>query len=97
MILRLAATGNPDFGQYGSIGVPTVYVEVASFAEASAKCLTFIRENNLGAGNWTGGALRASKGSKLLAKVSYNGKVWPPGDWKADVKPLWPEVKVGAA
>lgn len=25
-----------------------------------------------------------------IARVSYNGRVWPPEPWKSEQKPLWP-------
>lgn len=28
-------------------------------------------------------------GVLVVARVSYNGRVWPPGEWKADDVPLY--------
>ncbi len=74
MELVLSATGNPDRGQYGDIGVPTQRVQVASYVEASKAVRTYIQAYALGGGNWTGGEL--SLDGKPVAHVSYNGRVW---------------------
>lgn len=88
LTVKLSARGNPDFGQPRSIGVSTRTVEVADFAAASAACMEYIRAHDLGGGNWTGGEVR--DGGKVVARVSYNGRVWGPGKWKVGDKPIWP-------
>lgn len=50
-------------------------VEIGSFAEASKVCREFIKEYELGGGNWTGGTVISDKG-EIIARVSYNGRVW---------------------
>lgn len=52
----------------------SVKIQVASFQEASEVCRKYIDRNNLGAGNWDGGLV--FKNRTLVARVSYNGRVW---------------------
>lgn len=85
--VKLAARGNPDFGQPSDMGIKSHFVEVADLKAASDACMAFIRENNLGGGNWTGGEVKDAKGN-LVARVSYNGRVWSPGKWFAGKTPL---------
>jgi hypothetical protein len=51
---------------------------VASLEEASASCLAFIAEHDLGGGNWSGGQVRDTATGVVVARVSYNGRLWPP-------------------
>ncbi len=86
--------GNPDRGQDPSRRLPGTVrkiVPVEDFAAASKACRDYIEENDLGGGNWTGGEIREN--GKIVAKVSYNGTVWPPGEFAVGMKPLWPEPK----
>lgn len=53
--------------------------KVASIAEASAACRQFITDNELGGGNWSGGDVQDASG-KVVARISYNGRAWLPGD-----------------
>jgi hypothetical protein len=57
-----------------------VYFEVKSLKEASVLVRKFITQFNLGASNWTGGIVLDSE-QKIVAKVSYNGRVWDNLDW----------------
>lgn len=81
MKVILASRGNPDMGQDSD--KPYMYcepdkeVEVESFAEASKACRKFIRDNELGYGNWSGGSVFLN--GKHVAYVSYNGRVWDLG------------------
>ena len=92
MKIKLASVGNPDFGQDESQalpGVPSKLLEkVPSFAVASVACRQYIRHYGLGGGNWSGGQVYDDAG-KLIARVSYNGRVWPPDSWKPGMMPLW--------
>lgn len=88
MKVKLSAIGNPDFNQPENIGIPTTWVEVADYQEASKVCREFISRNALGGGNWNGGEVR--QGDQVIAKVSYNGRVWPPGTWTPRMKALYP-------
>ena len=91
----LEAVGNPDLGQHGTL-VPRRTVAVRDLAHASEVCMAFIDRHGLGSGNWS-----ALAGSIMdierrpVGKVSYNGKVWEPGQWSADKKPVWPPPSKG--
>ena len=76
MRVTLSSAGNPDHGQYYGENLlsPTLLVEVKNLAEASAVCRAYIAQYELGAGNWTGGTI--TKGNRIVARVSYNGRVW---------------------
>jgi hypothetical protein len=70
---------NPDIrgGYWGPApGEGKTSVPVKTFAEASRACRRYIEENGLGGGNWSGGQVYC--GRKLVARVSYNGRVWSP-------------------
>ena len=45
-----------------------------SLAEARERVQTFITENNLGGGNWSGGHVRQD--GRFIARISYNGRLW---------------------
>lgn len=99
LTVRLESAGNPDFGQdprQGLPGVPELTVAVKDMAEASNLCRSYIETHGLGAGNWAGGLV--CEGDHPVARVSYNGKVWPVGEWFPEMGPLyspWPEKGVG--
>lgn len=79
--VTLESVGNPDFGQYPGAslpGVPRGRCAVTSLEEAAAKCREFIDEHDLGGGNWSGGDV--FEDGTLVARVSYNGRVWRPGE-----------------
>jgi len=91
MKVVLASVGNPDFRQDPTRSLPGVgnlVVPVADFEAASEACLAYIAENDLGGGNWAGGLIINESGVEL-GRVSYNGRVWPPGDYKINAKPLY--------
>lgn len=90
MRVYLTSCGNIDRDQDPNqplYGVSNKVVEVADFEEASQVCREYIDANGLGAGNWTGGLVLGADGSPV-AKVSYNGRVWPPGGYEPGVEPL---------
>lgn len=77
MQVRLESRGNPDFGQNPDEpvwGAVDQTVEVSSLKEASAVCLKYCDDNDLGGGNWTGGQI--TEDGKAIGYVSYNGRVW---------------------
>ena len=91
LTLRLNSCGNPDRGENPNRplpGVPYLKYPVDSFEEASSDVTGYINTYNLGSGNFAGGQL-FNKDGDLVAQVSYNGRVWPPGEWTVDTKPLW--------
>ena len=77
LTVQLSHAGNPDCCGYHSEPIDSGkkhLVEVADYAQASRVCRAYIDRNELGGGNWTGGAIRL--GRKTVARVSYNGRVW---------------------
>jgi hypothetical protein len=82
MEVLLSSVGNPDYCQdpnqpmFGAKSNKAV--EVKDFTEASIECLAFILRNDLGSGNWDGGDI--IENGKLIAYVSYNGRVWEVGE-----------------
>ena len=51
------------------------WVPVNSMSEASALCMAFMEQWELGGGNWSGGQIRNADGVEI-AQVSFNGRVW---------------------
>ena len=91
--ILLASVGNPDFRQDSRRslpGVPRRTLRVASLADASKACRAYIDHYELGSGNWLGGEV--TKDGKAIAKISYNGRAWEPGDWPTAEIPLTAEV-----
>lgn len=85
----LASVGNPDFGQdnHRSMpGVPRRTLRVASLADASRACRAYIEHYELGGSNWLSGEVK--KSGALVAKISYNGRAWEPGNWPTREIPL---------
>ena len=75
--------GNPDFGQDPRRPLPGLRrctVHVLSLRDASRACRSFIEENEVGGGNWTGGQVHDAFG-ELVAQISYNGRAWKPGPY----------------
>jgi hypothetical protein len=60
-------------------GIETTHVPVTSADEASAIWWHFVKMNDLGASDLKrdSGQIRSNDG-KLIARVSYNGRVWSP-------------------
>lgn len=74
----LAAFGNPDHGQDPTKPlVQTQGAQADTIEELSKKVREFIEENNLGAGNWTGGEVYEVATNKVIGRISYNGRFWP--------------------
>ena len=81
-IVELTACQNPDFPRRYDLPAKRT-AEAASLREASAVCRCFIEEHDLGGGNWNGGKVRDAATSRVVALVSYNGRVWTPErDWR---------------
>jgi hypothetical protein len=76
--VELSSCGNPDFGQDPDQplwGCPDARdIPVATLGEASTLCRQYIRDHELGCGNWSGGRVKVN--GELLAYISYNGRVW---------------------
>lgn len=91
MKVLLASCGNPDFGQDPDKPLfgceRNKWVVVKDFKEASEQCQKFIEDNELGGGNWSGGKIINDK-LKIIAHVSYNGRVWEGEHYSADAKEI---------
>ena len=75
--VALSSVGNPDRRQDPSRslpGVPKQTVKVDTLVAASKACSAYIREHELGGGNFTGGAV--FEDGVMVARISYNGRVW---------------------
>ena len=86
--VHLSHAANPDIpgGYYGFKRPAKLKASVPTLTDAAKICLEYIDHNDLGGGNWTGG--QVFKGKEQVAKVSYNGRVWPPGPWTPEMQPL---------
>jgi hypothetical protein len=51
-------------------------VEVESLSAASVAVRKFIELNDFGSSDFSGGEVYDSSTNKLIAKVSYNGRIW---------------------
>ena len=72
------ACPNHDYEDYchaSTVKIKPLRYGVTSFKEASEICRNFIGENDLGSGNWCGGEI-LDENKKVIALVSYNGRVW---------------------
>jgi hypothetical protein len=76
MTVTLSSVGNSDHGQFCGSNVlsPDQQIQVRDFTNASEICRAYITRYDLGARNWTGGTIK--QGNKVVANVSYNGRVW---------------------
>lgn len=86
LVVECKSVGNPDFDQdpTSAISLPAYY-PVNTLEQASQVCRQYIQDNNLGGGNWTGGNVYDVTG-KIVAHVSYNGRIWESPDWSEGVK-----------
>ncbi len=62
--------------QIGAVGHRATWLPVADFAAASRACREFIEAHDLGASEWRGGRVVGVATKKVIATVSYNGRVW---------------------
>jgi len=83
MIVELSSVGNPDHRQNPYAPLfgceKDNEVRVQSFKQASEACRSFIDNNDLGSGNWSGGDIYDDERQSIIAYVSYNGNVWRKG------------------
>lgn len=76
---------------------PQLFVErggqrypVASLQEASEKWDQFRLASRAGASIMGGGAARiVDQDGKEIGRIAYNGRIFPPGEWKPGIKPLY--------
>lgn len=65
--------------QVGAVGMHGRWLLVADLAAASRACREFIEARDLGASRWRGGAIVDGATRKVVATLSYNGRVWLAG------------------
>lgn len=86
--VTLSHASNPDItGGYWEPPVDSgrkKRVGVASFNEASRVCMDYLKKNQIGAGNWTGGEVLCN--GKIAGRISYNGRAWCPDGQEIDLK-----------
>jgi hypothetical protein len=73
--IRLSSVGNPDFGQYAPLSPPEVF-EADTLKEIRDAARTYIEKWDLGGGNWDERKALVREGKKVVAHISYNGRVW---------------------
>ncbi len=79
--------GNPDFQQYAAVG-PDLRVEVADFQQAARLFRKWVELNHLGGGN-VGPTQLVDDHGKIVAYISYNGRIWSTGKWVEHAVPLY--------
>lgn len=88
MTIKLWHAKNVDLSDSGGYRkTPTTprrqTVKVSSLREASLALRGWVNANGLGGGNMDKHAGEVSDGGKLVAVVSYNGRVWTPeANWQ---------------
>ncbi len=89
LIVHCSSAGNPDMGQDPRCRLSApVSFGCKTLAEAARICRRYIADHDLGGGNWTGGEIIDRDTREVVARVSYNGRVWPPGEWTPGQDPL---------
>lgn len=87
----LANCGNIDRGQDPDRPLYATksgyWKPVDSLENASRACRDYIESYDLGGGNWIGGAVRDAGTKEEVAKISYNGRIWPVEDESSAPKP----------
>jgi len=68
------------------------FKEVSSLQEASAACREFIESNGFGSSDLTARFGIIKDGSKTIATVSYNGRVWSPQPWAVGSQPIYDPI-----
>ena len=62
-------------------------IPVTDFAEASRVYSDMRDASGLGASRFRDGKI--VEGRKTIGRVSYNGRVWRPGEWRQGEQPLY--------
>ncbi len=82
LYVELGAVSNQDYSDRDRLGwlrIEKRLHPVGSLREASRAATEFIARHSLGAGNWAYGNVVDDRG-RVVARVSYNGRVWDPKD-----------------
>ncbi|BCH33196.1 hypothetical protein MesoLjLc_51260 [Mesorhizobium sp. L-8-10] len=70
-------------------------IPVATLADASRIYSERRDASGLGASRWPEG--QVFEGDRLIGRVSYNGRIWSPGDWRPDDVPIYDNRKAVSA
>ena len=88
--VTLRSVGNPDFGQdpYQPMS-PTEEIMVDTLQQAAEAARAYIVRHALGGGNFP--SPRVFKGNQVVARISYNGRIWlpPDGGWSDNDPDDW--------
>lgn len=79
---KLSSGPNPDFGERDSPKRATTIIGNLTAVFLAAKDY----RAGLGGGNWRRADLYL--GRKLVGYMSYNGRIWAPGEWSPGAVPL---------
>lgn len=71
------------------LGYRPVWATCKDFAEASALTRGAIEAAGVGGSKFGGAKIRDVQTKKVVAVVSYNGRVWSPKKWEPGDKPIW--------
>lgn len=86
--MTIKTVGNPDFGQDHRKSVsPESHLTFATLAEAGPLLRAYVDQWSIGSGNLCPVMVTDEDGNDI-ARVSYNGRVWPPGPWTPSMQPL---------
>lgn len=94
------AAGQEELESAETPGVPAVKQQlfvvrgsqrfpVESIEDASEKWETFRDTTGAGASQIGEGATIVDQDGKEIARISYNGRIWPPGEWTSGTEPLY--------
>jgi hypothetical protein len=87
LTITIHAPGNPDYQQYAPIA-PSKTFQAGDLAGISDAARWYIRAYDLGGGNFAPEPIRNERGEEV-GRVSYNGHVWPPGQWSINATPIY--------
>jgi hypothetical protein len=83
LFIELGAAPNVDYGpeeRLGWVQMPKQLRGIRTLLEGSVVAMQFIHENGLGGGNWGGFGNIVDDRGRVVAHVSYNGRLWDPKD-----------------
>jgi len=83
LYIELGAVPNTDYshGQHlGSVQIRKHRQPIRTMQEGSDVAQRFIAEHGLGGGNWGGSGNIVDSRGRVLAHVSYNGRIWDAKD-----------------
>ena len=93
---RIRTVGNPDYNQNPHRAYsPAKTISADTLAELSQMAQDYIRQNDVGGGNWCEQAVRCD--GREVGRLAYNGKVFGPGKWDINTPTVYnPCVKAAS-